>query len=116
MSFNDFAIPRHSLTDTPTPPPSQDNGYCIPKFEDYLPEGRFCYKIFSFYDEYGDIEMNMWSKAQLSCMIHGGDLASIHASEETTAIMRHWVTSATEMWIGLMTESMKQKTHTWIQG
>ena len=77
---------------------------CIPRFDDYLSKSDFCYHIFSFFDEFGDIETNMWSKAELSCLMHGGALASLHSSEEVTAVLKNWVSSATEIWIGLMAE------------
>ena len=45
-----------------------------------------------------------WSEADVHCMIHGGDLASIHGEDEMLAIVDA-IGGASDVWIGLQKSS-----------
>ena len=49
-------------TDPPVTPKPTKDGFCVKRFEDYLPGSDYCYKMFSNWDEFGANDYNLWSK------------------------------------------------------
>ena len=49
-------------TDAPVTPNPTKDGFCVKRFEDYLPGSDYCYRMFSNWDEFGANDYNLWSK------------------------------------------------------
>ena len=83
----------------------ETSGICPSEYKELVYKGYtsdYCYMVVT--GKENDETKKTWSEADVHCMMHGGDLASIHGEDEMLAIADA-IGGVSDVWIGLQKSS-----------
>ena len=83
----------------------ETSGICPSEYKELVYKGYtsdYCYMVIT--GKENDEARKTWSEADVHCMMHGGDLASIHGEDEMLAFADA-IGGVSDVWIGLQKSS-----------